>query len=161
MLNRTKFNGVMVTNYYGNFTVKQVKKFQKFIGLPVTGKVDKKTFTKLQELVDNPLQEGVRHPDTIALKKNLNKLGFGNIKVTSYYGSFTTKRVKDFQKYYGLKATGVADKATRIKIDELINNPLQQGNLHNDLIDLKKKLNWTGYGNIKVTTFLDLLQKNV
>lgn len=46
------------------------------------------------------------------MKEKLNQIGFGNIKVTSYYGDFTVKKVKDFQRYYGLTVTGKADVKT-------------------------------------------------
>src|SRR5699024_12333077 len=93
-----------------------------------------------------------RHEDTKELKQHLNKLGFGNIKVTTLFGSFMEKRMKDFQDYYGLKAHGIADSRTLEKLDETITTPFQLGKRHEDTIKLKKKLNKLGYCDIKETT---------
>ncbi|WP_343215071.1 peptidoglycan-binding domain-containing protein, partial [Evansella tamaricis] len=45
-------------------------------------------------------QLGDRHPLIIELKHKLNRIGFGNITVTDYYGDFTTRRVREFQQHY-------------------------------------------------------------
>ncbi len=87
------------------------------------------------------------------MKRNLNKLGFGNIQVTTLYGSYTEKRVKDFQRHYGLIVNGIADSRTFAKIDDILNSPFQKGKRHADTIKLKEKLNSIGYGHIKVTSY--------
>ncbi|HEX6594196.1 MAG TPA: peptidoglycan-binding protein, partial [Bacillota bacterium] len=150
-LNQLGFGEIKVTTYYGDFTEKRVKDFQKYYGLTVTGKADLDTLDKIEELKSTPFQRGKRHEDTIQLKKDLNRLGFGNIKVTPLYGSFTETRVKDFQRYYGLTVTGVADSRTLDKIAEILSTPFQRGKRHEDTIQLKKDLNRLGFGNIKVT----------
>ncbi|HLR69334.1 MAG TPA: peptidoglycan-binding protein, partial [Virgibacillus sp.] len=152
-LNKLGYGGIKVTNYFGSFTEKRVKQFQKYYGLKVTGQANKATLSKIKSLLPNPLSKGKRHKDTKDLKRDLNKLGYGGIKVTNYYGSFTEKRVKQFQKYYGLKVTGQANKATLSKIESLLPNPLSKGKRHKDTISLKKKLNQIGYGGIKVTNY--------
>src|SRR5699024_11046898 len=124
-----------------------------YYGLKATGQADLETLDKMDDILSSPMQQGKRHEDTIQLKKDLNRLGFGNIKVTSLYGSFTEKRVKDFRRHYDLKVTGIADSRTLDKIDEILSSPLQQGKHSDALIPIKKKLNWTGYGKIKVTTY--------
>lgn len=160
MLNAIGYGNIKVTTLYGSFTVKKVREFQADNDLEVTGKADLTTLDKIEEIYKSPFQVGKRHEDVITLKKNLNRLGFGNIKVTNLYGSFTEKRVKDFQRYYGLKVIGIADHKTLNKIDELINSPLQIGKRHNDLIDIKKQLNWSGYGYIKETTLFGSWMEN-
>src|SRR5690625_88946 len=152
-LDKLGYGGITVTNYYGSFTEKRVKQFQKYYGLKVTGEADQATLSKIASLLPNPLSKGKRHKDTIPLKKDLNKLGYGGITVTNYYGSFTEKRVKQFQKYYDLKVTGEADQATLSKIASLLPNPLSKGKRHKDTIPLKKDLNKLGYGGITVTNY--------
>jgi len=162
MLNELDFGGIKETKLFGSFTIKRVRQFQEFADIPVTGKVDEKTFTKLEEYFNNPFRKGVHHPQTKDLKKKLNRLGFGNIRVTELFGSFTVKKVKDFQQHYGLKVTGIADKETLNKIDTLLENSLQQGSKSDVLISLKKKMNWIGYGNILETVnFGNFMEKKV
>ena len=161
-LNALGFGNIKVTTLYGSFTEQRVKEFQTYYGLKATGQADLETLDKMEELLSNPLQPGKRHEDTIQLKKDLNRLGFGNIKVTSLYGSFTEKRVKDFQRHYGLKVTGIADSRTLDKIDEILSSPFQKGKRHEDTIQLKKNLNELGFGGIKVTTYYgDFTEKRV
>src|SRR5690625_1373438 len=150
-LDKLGYGGITVTNYYGSFTEKRVKQFQKYYGLKVTGEADQATLSKIASLLPNPLSKGKRHKDTIPLKKDLNKLGYGGITVTNYFGSFTEKRVKQFQEYYSLKVTGEPDQATLSKIASLLPNPLSKGKRHKDTIPLKKDLNKLGYGGITVT----------
>ncbi|WP_416147711.1 peptidoglycan-binding protein [Salipaludibacillus sp. HK11] len=151
MLNQTSFGGILVSNLYGSYTATRVSQFQEYYGLEATGEANLATLKKLEEVLDTPFQEGRRHPDTIELKEGLNRLGFGTILVSDLYGSFTKQQVAAFQDTYGLRPTGIAHELTWAKLNELLNSPLQEGQSHNDLIDLKHKLNWTGYGHILVT----------
>ena len=151
-LNKIGFGGISVTTLYGDFTVQRVKEFQMYYGLKVTGIADDVTRAKISTTANSPFQKGKRHNDTLQLKINLNKIGFGGISVTTLYGDFTVQRVKEFQKYYGLKVTGIADEVTREKINSIANNSFQQGDRHNDIIQLKKNLNKIGFGGISVTT---------
>src|SRR5699024_12049624 len=96
------------------------------------GIADSRTLEKLDETTNSPFQRGKRHEDTKELKQHLNKLGFVNIKVTTLFGSFMEKRMKDFQDYYGLKAHGIADRRTLEKLDEIISSPFQLGKRHED-----------------------------
>src|SRR5699024_1808497 len=151
-LNNIGFGGITVTTLYGSFTEKRVKDFQRYYGLKVNGIADDQTLAKLNEVYNSPLQLGKTHKDTTTLKRNLNRLGFKGITVTSYFGDYTEKKLKDFQKYYGLKANGIADAVTLKKVDDLVNSPFQQGKRHKDTPTFKKKLNRIGFGNISVTT---------
>src|SRR5699024_6742060 len=63
----------------------------------------------------------------------------------NYYGPSTEKIVKEFQKYYGLKETGVVEDETFKKIDEILNSPFQNGKNHQDTIQLKKDLERLGF----------------
>lgn len=134
------------TNYYGAGTEKKVKQFQKHYGLKQTGSADKKTLETLEKLVSNDMQNGNRNKATIQLKKDLKRLGFkvpGN--GTSLYGKQTEKKVKEFQKYYGLLESGIADEKTLNKIEEVLKSPLQNGKRHKTAIQLKYDLALLGY----------------
>src|SRR5699024_4960697 len=134
------------TTLYGKQTVKQVKAFQKKYKLVQNGIADEVTLKKIDELIEakqNPsvLENGVRHADVKTLKKNLKKLGFrvpGN--GTTLYGRQTEKKVIEFQKYYGLSATGKVDNVTNNKINSILKTPLQRGKRHKDTRKLKKDL---------------------
>src|SRR5699024_3038608 len=126
--------------------------FQKYFGLTVTGKADLKTLLKVEETANTPFQKGKRHKNTTTLKRNLNKLGFSGITVTTLYGSYTEKKVKEFQKYYGLRVNGLADTVTMKKVDDIINSSLQKGKRNSQTTTIKKKLNHIGFGGITVTT---------
>src|SRR5699024_7965717 len=151
-LNKIGFGNITVTTLYGSFTEKKVKEFQQYYGITATGQADLKTLNMLDQVHDSPFQQGKRHEDTIDLKNNLNEIGFGNITVTTLYGSFTEKKVKEFQQYYGITATGQADLKTLNMLDQVHDSPFQQGKRHEDTIDLKNNLNELGFGNITVTT---------
>lgn len=134
------------TYYYGTGTEKKVKQFQKHYGLKQTGSADKKTLEALEKLVSNDMQNGNRNNATIQLKKDLKRLGFkvpGN--GTSLYGKQTEKKVKEFQKYYGLLESGIADEKTLNMIEEVLKSPLQNGKRHKSAIQLKYDLALLGY----------------
>nr|WP_245347603.1 peptidoglycan-binding protein [Oceanobacillus polygoni] len=152
-LNRVGYGYITITTLYGSFMDKQVRKFQKDHGLRVNGIMDEVTLKKLNaEISKTPFQKGDRHNDIVGIKKKLNRIGFGGISETTLYGSWMETRVKQFQSYYGLSATGKADAATTKKLDEVYNSPFQQGKRHSDTTELKEKLNQLGYGYITVTT---------
>src|SRR5699024_11974740 len=50
-----------------------------------------------------------------------------------------------FQQYYGLEENGTYDEATKAKIQELVNTPLQNGNRHDDVVQLKLDLAEVGF----------------
>ncbi|GAA4062775.1 peptidoglycan-binding protein [Amphibacillus indicireducens] len=221
-LNRIGFSGILVTNYYGDFTKQRVEEFQRYYGLSVTGRTDDATIQKLDEVYNSPFQLNRRHNDipdikrklnhlsygriTVTslygsfmerqvrafqrdhglvvngivdditsarieaeisrtnfglgdrhgnisnIKRKLNRVGFSGILVTDYYGDFTADRVREFQRYYGLSVTGRTDDATIQKLDEVYNSPFQLNRRHNDIPDIKRKLNHLSYGRITVTS---------
>lgn len=152
-LNKIGFNGITVTNYYGSYTAKKVREFQSYYGLEKTGKVNGETIDKIYHVYKNSYRQGMRDGDLKQIKRNLNKLGFNGITVTSYFGNYTKKQVKKFQSYYGLKSTGVVEEKTLAKMDEILSSPLQKGKRHKDLIPIKEKLNEIGFGGITVTSY--------
>jgi len=99
-----------------------VKEFQQYYGLKADGIADKKTQDKIKSVANSPFQNGKRHDDTPQLKRDLNKIGFGGITVTTLFSDFTEKRVREFQKEYGLVVNGIADEVTLAKIAEVVKN---------------------------------------
>nr|WP_245347602.1 peptidoglycan-binding protein [Oceanobacillus polygoni] len=152
-LNRVGYGYITETTLYGSFMDTQVRKLQRDNGLRVNGIMDNITLKKLDDLVkETPFQFGDRHDDIAGIKVKLNRVGFDGISETNYFGSWMETRVKQFQTYYGLSATGKTDEATLKKLDNVYNSPFQEGKRHNDTIELKEKLNQLGYGYITVTT---------
>src|SRR5690625_3883997 len=149
-LNKLGYGGMNLNDLYGSFTTKQVKEFQKYYGITQTGKAGPRTLAQIDSLLPNPLSEGKRHKDTVTLKGNLNKIGYGGMNLNDLYGSFTTKRVKEFQKYYGITQTGKAGPRTLAQIDSLLPNPLSEGKRHKDTVTLKGNLNKIGYGGMNL-----------
>src|SRR5699024_9381346 len=134
------------TTLYGEETEKKVKEFQSKYNLVINGIADEIVLSKIQELLEAPMSNGLYRMDVVTLKENLKKLGFevpGN--GTPLFGSKTEKKVKQFQSYYDLEITGIADDLTLTKIDEILSNPLQFGKRHEDTIQLKKDLAELGY----------------
>src|SRR5690625_6672660 len=73
------------------------------------------------------------------MKKILTKLVYGSMNLNDLYGSFTAKRVKEFQKYYGITQTGKAGPRTLAQIDSLLPNPLSEGKRHKDTVALRSE----------------------
>ncbi|OLO42342.1 hypothetical protein BTR23_03745 [Alkalihalophilus pseudofirmus] len=149
-LNRLGFGGMNVNATYGSFTAQRVSEFQAYYGLAATGIADEATLSKLDEILSTPFQEGMSHTDTIALKENLAKLGYGGMNINEVYGSFTALRVSQFQSDFGLKAHGIADEPTLVMLNNILSSPFRDGVRHEGTIELKKKLNWLGYGGMNV-----------
>src|SRR5699024_7641170 len=98
--------------YFGVQTEKKVKEFQTYYGLKSTGIANKATLNKINEILSSPLQKGKSSIKIANLKKNLNKIGYGGIQVTNYFGDFMEKRVKEFQKDNKLPVSGIIDAKT-------------------------------------------------
>src|SRR5690625_35160 len=79
------------------------------------------------------------------LKSKLNELGFQQ-------SNSLEEALRDFQSYYGLKTTGMADENTLELLDELENWPYRRGApLSQNNIDLQRKLMHYGFGNFNVS----------
>lgn len=98
----------------------RITAFQRWFGLEETGLLDSETSTKLNDLLECPLQLGKRNEDIIRLKVNLNRLGYGNIKITSKFGELTEKKLKQFQEHNDLPVNGIADDVTLDKIQKAL-----------------------------------------
>ncbi|TFJ91635.1 peptidoglycan-binding protein, partial [Lentibacillus salicampi] len=134
------------TDYFGSSTEEAVKEFQEAEGLPVSGIIEPNTRDRLEELATGPLSYGMYREDAVALKENLNKLGFTSFNgPNDYFGSETEQGVEDLQSYYGLEITGVANEATVEKIEEILSSPFQEGKSHEDSVELKENLETLGF----------------
>src|SRR5699024_8598864 len=151
-LNKVGFSGITVTNYFGDYTKKKVKEFQKNYGLNANGVANVKTLKKLDEVYNSPYQLGKRNNQVIAFKKKMNKTQFSGISVTNFYGKYTVKRVKELQRFVGLKANGIADSKTRSELDKYLSG-YKKGNSSKAIANFKKKLNNIGFGGITVTNY--------
>src|SRR5699024_6674867 len=134
------------TTLYGKETAKKVRAFQSHYGLTESGIADEITLAKIQELLEAPLSNGVYREDVKTLKSNLDTLGFpAPGKGTTLFGPNTEKKGKEFQKYYGLEVTGIADDKTLEKMEELLSSPLQKGNRDKATVQVKKDLAVLGF----------------
>ncbi|WP_169802517.1 peptidoglycan-binding protein [Alkalihalobacillus trypoxylicola] len=134
------------TTLFGFETEKQVREFQKYYGIPVTGTLNMQTENKIADILKTPLQNGKRHNDTIQLKKDLEFLGYpvpGN--GTNVFGDDTEKVIKQFQKTHNLVWNGIADEVTLAKIKELKSAPLSNGMRREDVKTLKENLAKLGF----------------
>ena len=128
-------------------TTEEIKAFQKYYSISVTGKADTTTLNKIDSVLNSPLRNGQRHADAIPLKENLSRLGFHiSNNPTTLYGASTAETVKHFQRYYGLRINGIADEVTLNKITEILNSPFRNGQRHEKTIQLKIDLEKLGYG---------------
>ncbi|MCM3400528.1 peptidoglycan-binding protein, partial [Oceanobacillus profundus] len=153
-LNRVGFDGISETDYFGSWTETRVKQFQAYYGLSVTGKTDTATIQKLDEVYNSPFQEGKHHNDTVVLKEKLNQLGYGYISVTTLYGSYMDSQVRKFQRDNGLRVNGIMDSITLKKLNDLAGQThFQKGDRHNNIVEIKVKLNRVGFDGISETDY--------
>ncbi|MCX8121187.1 MAG: peptidoglycan-binding protein [Oscillatoriaceae bacterium SKW80] len=114
------------TGYYGPLTQKAVTRFQQDYGLQVDGIAGVATLRKLGCISksDNKssgydgeiLSRGSRGSRVYALQRDLTAVGFYNGPITGYFGSLTEQAVIRFQRYYGLRADGIAGSSTLSKL---------------------------------------------
>lgn len=131
---------------YGPATTHRVREFQKTYGIPVTGMADTETLNLLNELTSNILYAGMSDPRVITLKEQLAIMGFRvSNNPNGNYGPATAAKVKEFQRAYGLPATGSADKFTLERLHSLATGPLLIGMHREDVIQLKIDLGKAGY----------------
>jgi peptidoglycan hydrolase-like protein with peptidoglycan-binding domain len=139
------------SNYFGDSTEVNVKEFQRLHDLKENGIADDVTLAKIEELLE--LSEGTSGQHVVELKKNLTKLGIGNYpdNPSNYFGDSTRYNVEEFQRYYGIEITGIADEETLSVLDENVNSPYQTGERGDHIVELKKNLTTLGIGNYPVS----------
>lgn len=122
---------------FGEDTVENVRAFQQYYGLPVTGIVNLATWNIIKRMYDSilislqpgyegrrakyfpgyVLFEGLQNNDVRDLQTYLNVVGQNlaavpAIPVTGYYGQQTANAVRAFQQAYGIPVTGRVDAVT-------------------------------------------------
>ncbi|MDO6451265.1 peptidoglycan-binding protein, partial [Oceanobacillus profundus] len=139
MLNVLGYDGLAEGPVFGSLTETRVKEFQRDNGLKAHGIADERTISLLEKIYK---------PAIILIKQKLNALGFDGIAETGNYGSWTATRVKQFQVYYGLPETGIADRKTQQKLNDIYNSPYQRGKSNPFITEIKKMLNALGYNGL-------------
>src|SRR5699024_8914831 len=134
---------------YGSVTAGVVKEFQGTYGLNTTGIADEKTLAKIKEILSSEYKPGESGEHVRELKKKLTQLGFGNFpsNPSKVYGEVMARVVKEFQEYYSLPVTGIADELTLSKIEEILNPPYKEGHRGLHIVQLKQDLTALGFGN--------------
>ena len=112
------FDGNPAGNY-GSLTTAAVQRFQKQLGLEVTGNADLSTLRILysQEAPESSIRtKTISRNDTgsdvTRLQNRLTYKGYMNASIDGDYGSITENAVKIYQKVAGLTETGTADTKT-------------------------------------------------
>lgn len=148
-INRGDGVEIAVDGIYGAETALAVSQFQRENGLPVTGKVDFKTWEALNDAYEE-LLERRKPPERVAaigcnvrlsggavgdsvyiLQVMLNAVGtrfknIGKITVDGAYSNETAAAVAEFQRAAGLPETGAADVETFNRLAEVYNNYFEQ-----------------------------------
>ncbi|SES41166.1 peptidoglycan-binding protein [Salipaludibacillus aurantiacus] len=103
----------------------------------------------VEEPLALPYEDGDSGEDIVTVKQDLTRLGFGNFPSvpSNRYGPVTMGVVEEFQKYYGLNATGITDEETYDRIAAELSTIYRDGQADEDIVELKKKLTVLGYGN--------------
>lgn len=103
---------------YGSQTASAVRAFQQERGLSVTGKIDKTTWKALRETpkTSSALREGDRGPRVAHLQNLLTLHGFAPGSMDGVYGRGTAAKVREFQNFCGMRATGTVDEAVWQKL---------------------------------------------
>ncbi|WP_158282258.1 peptidoglycan-binding protein [Salipaludibacillus keqinensis] len=145
------------SNRYGSVTAGVVSEFQRHEDLVVNGIGDSVTIAKLKQRTNEyynstlalPYEDGDAGDLIVDLKKDLTTLGFGNFpsNPSNRYGSVTMGVVKEFQKYFGLRETGVTDQLTMEQLQQELKTPYRDGQANSAIIQLKENLTTLGYGN--------------
>ncbi len=96
---------------FGEATEKAVKDFQKDNDITVTGRIDAKTQKSLNavSLGNGELRVGDSGGKVARLQNLLTLHGFTTGSVDGVFGSSTETQLRAFQRYRGIKETGVAD----------------------------------------------------
>lgn len=152
-LNQLGFSGILVTDFFGDFTKRKVEEFQKYYGLKVDGKANGETLSKIDEILSSDFQQGKRHKDTETIKRKLNAIGYGPIIVSPLYGSYMSDQVRDFQRDNGLAVSGIFDEVSLEKLNQLYNPPYRKGDRHTDISQMKRSLNRLGFNGIIVSDY--------
>jgi len=134
------------SQFYGPVTITAVNKFQEYYGFDQSASFTQEMSDKMDSLLKGEYSIGDSGAHIVSLKEDLVNLGFANwSNPSNSYGSITANVVKDFQIYYDLPASGIADEITREKITNVLNPPYHNGDRGKGIIELKEKLVLLGF----------------
>src|SRR5699024_6595727 len=158
MLNMLGFGHITITDKFGKRTKEKVQVFQKAYHYPVSGMLDTATADKIKSVFFTTVNiPGGRHECVQSLKEKLNRLGFGQFRVTKKLGPFTVKKIQEFQSFYKLpEENGILDEPTFKRMMDILMSPLKLGKVNDMVPDLKKDLSELGYGTFKMTRKFDV-----
>lgn len=148
-------NSIHWTNpdkYFGVGTKSELEAFQSQNNLPVNGILDAVTAQKIEELLAQSYTEGQSHREIRTLKQNLLVLGFGDpnsihwTNPDSYFGAGTANALRDLQRSYGIRVSGVLDPITISTIETALQDTMRLGQISNEIRKLKSDLLLLGYG---------------
>ena len=127
-----------ITGTYAATTTKAVKGFQGKRKIPVTGEVDRRTWSKLVAMTRTPtraerhnilvagpalMKPGSRGLAVRGLQARLKQIGWYAAAVTGNYGSITTRGVRGFQAKRGIPVTGEVDQRTLDRLRGMTRTP--------------------------------------
>jgi peptidoglycan hydrolase-like protein with peptidoglycan-binding domain len=127
-----------ITGTYGRSTTRGVKGFQEKRKFPVTGEVDRRTWSKLAAMTRTPtraerhnilvagpalMKPGSRGPAVRGLQARLKQIGWYSAAVTGNYGPVTTSGVRGFQAKRGIPVTGQVDQRTLDRLRGMTRTP--------------------------------------
>lgn len=154
-LNRLGFGRMLISNKIGQFGRRKIKEFQSYYGLEVTGGVTLETLLKIDDLLSESLKLNDYDKELPMLKKYLNLLGYGPIKLTEKFGERTERSIRKIQKKHNLPVSGMIDERTKNAVYEsvciAINTPNKRSRSKKYI---KEALNRIGFGGIVVSTKL-------
>lgn len=128
-LKKLGFFNTAPTGYFGEITLKAVKKFQKKYNIPATGVVATLTHRKIDELLkpvrpEKPkpagLAKGASGSKVKKLQQDLITLGYMKVEPTGNFGPITEAALMQFQKYHDIEPHGVADEKTISLVERLL-----------------------------------------
>ncbi|MCD6568687.1 peptidoglycan-binding protein [bacterium] len=126
-----------ISGYFDSATERAVKKFQRKYGIRTTGEVGPQTRAQLNELFGPKESEPFSYTFTKTLRRGMEGIEVINLQralaldatvkpkgsISGYFGPATERAVKEFQKKYGIPATGEVGPLTRQKLNELFSHP--------------------------------------
>src|SRR5690625_2185592 len=140
------------TEEFDEDTKQSIKSFQSYFDLEVDGKANEETLNKIDDVLSSPFQEGEYHEETVKLKEMLSTLGYWDTSnVTTLYDSHTETAVQEFQADNDLPQSGIVDEVTLESLEVLVDEPLRNRMRRDDVIPLKEKLEFLGFGSFNMT----------
>ncbi len=134
---------------FGPVTERVVRDFQSDQELRETGRLDRLTINKMNELSTIVIRNGDRSEEARLLKKQLTQLGFGNFPTspTNAYGPVTMRVVNEFQQHFSIRQQEEVNKRMIQILERETNTQLQAGHSSEQAYVMKRMLTAAGYGN--------------